>query len=156
MLVYSYNMLRLTLPLLLVLAAPAAEVKLGEPLSAGEPIPIKTLLSSPASYVDKTVQVKGKITEVCLMMGCWMMLHDGAGSAVRIKVNDGEIVFPKDSPGREAIAEGKFVRFELSKEQAIAGAKHEAEEMGNKFDPSSVKGPQVVYQVQGSGAVLLD
>ena len=57
---YSYNMLRLTLPLLLVLAAPAAEVKLGEPLSAGEPIPIKTLLSSPASYVDKTVQVKGK------------------------------------------------------------------------------------------------
>ena len=41
------------------------------------------------------------------MMGCWMMLHDGAGSAVRIKVNDGEIVFPKDSPGREAIAEGR-------------------------------------------------
>jgi len=150
-------MLRLTLPvLLLVFVASAAEVKLGEPLSATEPVPIKKLLASPDSYVDQTVKVKGKITEVCLMMGCWMMLHDGAGSAVRIKVNDGEIVFPQESPGRQAIAEGKFVRFELSKEQAMATAKHEAEETGRPFDPSMVKGPQVVYEVQGSGAVLLD
>ena len=139
-----------------LVAAHAAEVKLGEPLSSGEPVSIKKLLTLPESYVDKKVQVRGKITEVCQMMGCWMMLHDGAGSAVRIKVNDGDIVFPKDSAGREAIAEGRFVRLELSTEQAIATAKHEAEEMGRKFDPSKILGPQVVYQVQGSGAVLFD
>ena len=129
---------------------------MGEPLSLAQPTTIKQLISEPEPFVGKTVQVRGKITEVCQMMGCWMMLRDEAGSMVRIKVADGEIVFPKDSPGREAIAEGEFVRFELTKEQAVATAKHEAEEMGRTFDPSSVKGPLVVYQIQGSGAVLLD
>jgi hypothetical protein len=43
----------------------------------------------------------------------------------------------------------------LSKEEAIAKAKEEAEEKGVKFDPASVKGPMTVYQIQGSGAVIL-
>ena len=134
----------------------SAGEKLGEPLTLAEPTPIKELLAKADAHVDKTVQVKGKITEVCQMMGCWMMLHDEAGSAVRVKVHDGEIVFPKDSTGRQAIAEGEFQRFELSREQAIAAAKHEAEEQGRPFDPEQVEGPQVVYQIQGTGAVLLD
>jgi hypothetical protein len=100
--------------------------------------------------------VQGKITEVCQAMGCWMMLKDDENSMVRIKVNDGDIMFPKDSAGRKATAEGKFVKFNLTHEQAIAAAKHEAEEMGRPLDPASVKGPLAVYQIQGSGAVVFD
>ena len=83
-----------------------------------------------------------------------MMLRGDGGDMVRIKVADGEIVFPREALGREAVAEGKFVRFELSREQAAAAARHEAEEQGRRFDLLSVKGPQVVYQIQGSGAVV--
>ena len=132
----------------------AAENRLGKPLTVKEPTALATLLAHPGDYVGKTVQVKGRISEVCQMMGCWMVLTNDEGQKVRIKVNDGEIEFPKDSPGKMAVAEGKFTKIELTKEQAIAQAREEAEERGVKFDPASVKGPMTIYQIQGSGAVI--
>lgn len=133
----------------------SAAVNLGAPLTQKDQVPISTLTAKPADYVGKTVQVKGQISEVCEKMGCWMMLVDTASKAkVRIKVKDGEIVFPKDAIGKTAVAEGKFVKIELSKEQAIERAKHEAEENNRKFDPASITGPQTIYQIAGTGAVI--
>ena len=137
---------------LLCLAAPK---DLGKPLTLKEAVPVAKVMATPDDFVGKTVQVKGKVTEVCTMMGCWMNLVDGEKS-VRIKVNDGEIVFPKEAIGKPAIAEGLLKKMSLTKEQAIARAKHEAEETGRKFNPDSVKGPQTFYQIQGTGARLLD
>ena len=48
----------------------AAEIKLGKPFTVKEPMALATLLAHPDDYAGKTVQVKGKITEVCQMMGC--------------------------------------------------------------------------------------
>lgn len=142
--------------LLLVSVCLAAEVKLGKPLTLKEPTTVASLMAKPDAWVGKTVQVKGKVSEVCQMMGCWMNLVDAdSGKSIRIKVNDGEIVFPKDAAGRMAIAEGTLAKIEMSREQAVAQAKHEAEEAGRKFDPKSVKGPATSYQIQGTGAVLL-
>lgn len=146
----------ITFLLLAAVACFAAETKLGKPLTLTSPSSIKEVLDSPAQFVGKTVQVKGKVTEVCQMMGCWTNLVDADGKMIRIKVTDGEIVFPKDSIGKTAIAEGLFKKIELTKEQAIAQAKHEAEEQGRKFNPASVKSGTTIYQIQGAGAVLLD
>ncbi len=86
----------------------AADVSLGQPLTVKQPVAISALLAKPAGYVGKTVQVKGKITAVCQEMGCWMELADEKDAKIRIKVEDGVIVFPKSSAGKTAIAEGKF------------------------------------------------
>lgn len=135
----------------------AAEVPLGKPLTLKDHLSVSRLVADPDPLVGKTVQVKGKITEVCQMMGCWMnLVEPGTTKSVRIKVNDGEIVFPKDSIGKMAIAEGTMKKITLSKEQAIAMARHEAEEQGRKFHPESVKSGAVIYRIQGVGAVLLD
>src|SRR5512133_1310316 len=88
----------------------AADLKLGKPLTPKEAMPIATLLANADDYNGKTVQVKGKVTEVCQMMGCWMELTNDEGQRVRIKVDDGVIVFPKDSTGKTAVAEGKFTK----------------------------------------------
>jgi hypothetical protein len=134
----------------------AADQKLGQPLTAGEPISVAALLEKPAPLVGKTVQVKGKITEVCEAMGCWMNLTDGANHMVRIQVADGgDIVFPKDSIGKTAIAEGKLEKLEMTREQAIAAAREEAQETHRKFDASKIKSGKTVYQIAGSGAVIL-
>lgn len=132
----------------------AAELKLGKPLTLKEAMPLATLVSHADEYAGKTVQVKGKITSVCQMMGCWMELTNDAGQHVRIKVEDGDIVFPKDSAGKMAVAEGKFTKTELTREQTIARAKEEAEESGRKFDPSKVKAGMTLLQIQGTGAVI--
>ena len=133
----------------------AADVKLGKPLTAKEPVALSTLLANPADYLGKTVQVKGTIVEVCQMMGCWLDLTNEAGQKIRVKVEDGDIVFPKDSSGQKVIAEGKFTKLDLTREQAVARAEEEAKDKGKKFDPASVKGPLTVYQIEGIGAVVL-
>ena len=134
-----------------------ATLNLGSPLTLKQPDSVDKIASAPASYAGKTIQVKGKIIEVCQMMGCWMNLADPeTGKLLKIKVNDGDIVFPKDSIGKLAIAEGKLVKIELTREQAIAKARHEAEEQGRKFNPASVKSGATIYQIQGTGALILE
>lgn len=135
--------------------AAAADEKLGAPLTITEQTPIAGLMAKPVRFVGRTVQVKGKVTDVCRTMGCWIMLTDPAsGAAVRIKANDGEIVFPKESLGKTAVAEGVFNQIRLTREQAVERARHEAEEQGRKFDSSTVKGPLTIYQIQGAGAII--
>ena len=79
-----------------------------------------------------------------------------AEKALRFKVKDGEILFPKNSAGRNVVAEGVLKKIELTQQQAVAWAKHEAEERGEKFDAAKIKSGMTMYQIQGSGAVLLD
>jgi len=135
----------------------AATVNLGKPLTLKEPMSVQTLVSAPDEYLGKTVQVKGKVVDVCQMMGCWMELVEaGSGARVRIKVEDGVIVFPKDSVGRTAVAEGVFSKLVMTREEAIAQAQHEAEANNRKFDPSTIKGGVTIYQVQGTGATVAD
>lgn len=142
--------LAVTLPLV------ASDENLGAPLTLKTQTPIAEILAKPARFVGRSVQVKGKITDVCQKMGCWMMLLDAAtGASIRIKANDGEIVFPKESVGKMAVAEGSFREIKLTRAQAVERAKHEAEEKGSKFDPASVPGPVTIYQIQGTGAVIL-
>jgi len=146
------------LPALLLAAITcSAAVNLGRPLTLKQPESVNKILSAPGDYVGKTIQVKGKITEVCQMAGCWMSLADAeTGKLLTIKVNDGDIVFPKESIGKLAIAEGKLVKMELTREQAVSKARHEAEEQGRKFNAASIKSGATVYQIQGTGAVILE
>ena len=149
--------MRVFCAVLMVCSLAGAQTKLGKPLTLKEATPVEKVMASPDQYVGKVVQVKGKVVDLCQMMGCWMNLADPAsGKMVRIKVQDGEIVFPKEAMGKMAIAEGRFVKLELTREQAVARARHEAEENKRRFDPTTVTGPVTMYQIAGAGAVILD
>jgi len=135
----------------------AAPVKLGKPLTLNESIGIDKLTAHPEKYAGKVVQVKGQVRDVCQAMGCWMELADPeSAKTIRIKVKDGEIVFPKEAVGKTAVAEGKLIKVELTKEEAVAQAQHEAEMNGRKFDPASITAGVTYYQIQGTGAVILE
>ena len=62
----------------------AAELKLGKPLTIKEPVSIEKIYAEPDKFLDKKVAVKGRIVEVCQMMGCWMNLVDPSSG----KMND--------------------------------------------------------------------
>lgn len=134
----------------------AGETQLGKPLALQQETPIGRILKEPATFVGKPVQVRGKVVELCERMGCWMNLVDADGRRLRIKVKDGDIVFPQSALGKQAIAEGTLTKLELNLEQARAYAKHEAEEQGRAFKPESIKTGTTLYQIQGSGAVIVE
>jgi len=147
------------IPLLLgVLISPALAKKgksYGEPLTGKEITKISVLLAEPDGYVGKTVRVEGVITGVCERRGCWVSLaSDEEFQELRIKVDDGVIVFPIESKGKKAIAEGIFTKIEMSLDDTVAYRKHQAEEHGEEFDPASVTEPLTYYQIKATGAVI--
>jgi Domain of unknown function (DUF4920) len=147
--------LALALAATAVAALAGEATKLGRPFILSQPQPVREVLANPDALVGKAVQVKGKVTEVCQMAGCWMALADLETTKVlRVKVNDGDIVFPKEAVGKVAIAEGTLTKLSLTREQAVAMAKHEAEEQGRKFNPASVKSGGVIYHLKGAGAII--
>lgn len=133
----------------LVLVAPlaAGETKLGTGISLKESTAIKALVEQPGAYVGKTLRVDGVATAVCSAMGCWMAVAaegDEKGATVRIKVDDGVIVFPMTAKGRKVSAEGVF--------EAVGGDAEAKEAAGEhaKHDPKASQ----TYQLKAKGAVI--
>lgn len=140
-------------------APPSAKVTPGQVLGRGvgkaELVAIGELTKSPAAYVGRTIRVEGVVTDVCPMAGCWIDLAgEAAGTQVHIKVDDGVIVFPKEAKGKQAAVEGVFTRIERTRDEALASAKHLAEERGEAFDPEKADIVLVTYQIKGTGAVI--
>lgn len=136
---------------LLEKADPAGEY--GKGVAVTEATDIAAILAEPEAFEGKTVLVKGEVAEVCAMRGCWMDVASGA-EKIRIKVRDGDIVFPLSAVGHEAAVEGMVERLDLSREKAVEWLAHEAEEKGEAFDSTSVTGPLTIWRIKGAGAVI--
>lgn len=154
-----YCVYALLMPLMLGAAiAAAGEGKMyGKKVTVKAVTPIADVLANPDTYEGKQVLVEGKVGDVCKKMGCWMILTgEGKDETIRIKVKDGEIVFPQEARGKMARAQGVVSVRSMTKEQLIAQGEHMAEEQGIKFDPATVTGPKKVVQINGEGAVISD
>ncbi|HEY7751481.1 MAG TPA: DUF4920 domain-containing protein [Ignavibacteriaceae bacterium] len=128
---------------------------LGEEITLSEKTNISEILANPESYLDKVVLVEGEVLEVCPKMGCWMELKsDAENQKIKIKVKDGDIVFPMEAVGSNAVVEGKVYKIEMTQEEAVGYMEHLAEEKGVEFDPSTVTGPMTIYQIKGNGAKI--
>jgi uncharacterized protein DUF4920 len=115
--------------------------------------PLKSVLADPASYKGKIVQVQGRVAEVCPKRGCWIdLVAVDSGAKLRVKVADGQIVFPLSAKDHVATVEGVVEKIELDEVQNRVWQAHLAEERGEPFDSTSVAGPATLYQLSGLGA----
>jgi len=127
----------------------------GEALTLTETTPVTTILDDPEAWVGERVLVEGMVVEVCENRGCWMEVAAGREhETIRVKVEDGVIVFPLTARGKTARVEGTVEKVELTYEEAVEQARHQAEEHGEEFDPASVTGPETTYRIRGLGAVI--
>jgi hypothetical protein len=133
------------------LAMTTAEEKYGKGVSLDTKTPIADVVKNPEAFVGKTIRIDGTATAVCAHMGCWMAVSetDKADSpTVRLKVEDGVIVFPVSAKGKAVSAEGVFERIKADdaegKEAASEHAKHQA-----KPEAATAK-----YQLKATGAVV--
>lgn len=111
----------------------------GNHLPKGSIYSVDELLSSSKDKLGSDILVTGIITEVCPMRGCWLQVKDdNSDSSIRIKVTDGEIVFPLSAKGRNITAKGIFTKLELSKKQAKNWKRHLALEKGIDLDTSKI------------------
>jgi hypothetical protein len=142
-----------------VMAAATAAPK-GQTFGAGvkltQATSVDAILAAPKDFNGKTVRVEGMVTDVCPKRGCWFELAGSKpGQKLRFKVTDGEMVFPMDSKGRKAVAEGVVAVKELTLEQTKERAEYEAKEYGKTYDPAAITEPAVSVRIDGTGAIFL-
>ena len=116
--------------------------------------PVAHILAAPASYLGQTVLVEGRVGEVCEHSGCWMDVVADDGVDIRVKVEDGVIVFPLSARGRTALVEGKVEALELTPAETFARAANRARAAGEPFDSSATYPASTVYRIRGTGALI--
>lgn len=127
----------------------------GEKITLKGATQISAILDQPAQFLGKKVLVQGEVLDVCSMAGCWIDLaSDKPEQKIRVKVDDGVIVFPMEAKGHKAKVEGEVYEIKMTREKAIEYYQHVAKEKGETFDPASVEGPVTLYQIKGIGAVI--
>ena len=132
--------------------------KYGDKINLSESKKIEDLINNSENYLDKNVLISGEILEVCPMRGCWINVKNKDSSTnIRVKVTDGEIVFPLSAKGKNINVEGIFSKLEFSKEQAIKWKIHLAEEKGITLLPEDVKlnsDDLIEYRINATGAKI--
>ena len=119
---------------------------------------IVDLISNKDVFINKEVKIRGLVNEVCPMRGCWLEVMDENGiDKLRIKVTDGDIVFPLSAKGRNIEAEGQFSILTLNKQQAKNWKKHLAAEKGIEIDTSEIilsQNDYFEYRLNTAGAKI--
>jgi len=129
----------------------------GEPLTLSTLTHVSVILERPEEFLGERVLVEGVVADVCDHQGCWMdIIGDREGETIQVKVDDGVIVFPQGATGHRARVEGVVERIDRTEEEAIAAARYRAEERGMEFDPSTVAGPETVYRIKATGALIAE
>lgn len=154
-------MVRNTLITALMMLLPALCVaggveKYGEALTEGlEVTPIGEILGDPDAWVGKKVQIAGVVSGVCAHQGCWIELSSEDDATLRVKVGDGVIVFPQESVGRQAVAEGEVEIQDLKRDQYEGWLRRSVEEEAREFDPSEVgEAPYRIVRLKGLGSEI--
>lgn len=98
-------------PVLIMLAATLlftvqAATLFGEQVDKTAVVPVAEVLQQPQLYLDKVVTISGTVDSVCSKQGCWMKFVAGGDMPFRIKVRDGDMVFPLTAKGKTVYASG--------------------------------------------------
>ncbi|MDX1727572.1 MAG: DUF4920 domain-containing protein [Pseudoalteromonas tetraodonis] len=142
---------------LLVLSTAAKAQQFGLPIDNSTLIKISTLMANPDNFLDEQVTIEGTVVGICAKRGCWMTIaSDKRFENLKIKVNDGDMVFPMTSKGSKAIATGKLNKIQLNLTRTKALLAHRAQQSGNEFDESSVITPMAIYQLIPSGVKIIE
>jgi len=130
----------------------------GKNISEDDVMNINQLLEFPSEKLGKNVSINGQIIDVCPMRGCWLQLKDiNTNEEIRIKVTDGEIVFPLSAKGKNVIVKGVFTKLDFSEDQAIRWKIHLAEEKGIELDTSDIvltENDYFEYRINAFGAKI--
>jgi hypothetical protein len=153
-----------------VLAGDGVGSTFGGGVTLEKPVTISQLLERPDDFLGQKVRVDGVVSAVCAHRGCWMQVKDPkTDQAIRIKVEDGVIVFPASAVGKTASAEGTFEAIAIDPAPQTTPSQTTASHEGHDHaEASSYEGPEHeascagepigerIFLIRGTGAVVFD
>jgi hypothetical protein len=124
------------------------DTTLGTGVKLKDATPISALVKAPKDYVGKTVRIDGVATAVCQAMGCWLAVAESDAKdapTLRLKVEDGVIVFPMSAKGKKVSAEGTF--------ESIGGHDEHAKEAAHEHAKADAKA-STQFHIKATGAII--
>ena len=136
-------------------AAPAASAEAawthyGAPFSATTKVSAADLLANPAQFEGQTLQITGRVADVCSKAGCWMVISEGDKS-IRVLMKDHSFAVDKQGAGSDCTVEGTIE----AKAVDPATVQHFAEESRKpEVMPENGVKDGKIYQVQATGVAM--
>lgn len=135
----------------------AAPLSFGPEFDKTHVVAVTDVIANPAAYLQQDITVTGKIQAVCKKQGCWMTLAAAEDAPTfRIKVRDGDMVFPLSSMGKTAYAHGRIQPLPMNLQASIDYLAEQAEKGGSVFDPTKVTEPVTLYQLVPTSVEITD
>lgn len=127
--------------------------KYGAEITLDQKTAISEILADAESFVGKKVLVEGTVVGVCEKRGCWINLSgDKEFETIKVKVNDGEIVFPMEAKGKKALVEGEVYSMVVKGDDC--GGDCADDHSDEKENCEHEKTTKKVYLIKGLGAVI--
>jgi len=155
-----FKLLTLSLLVLLYACKSAPESKqvgdfsvFGEDFEHSKAIAYTDLLSKFPEEGKMQATVKGEISSVCQVKGCWMnMVTDGNEEELFVKFKDYGFFMPMDITGKEVIMHGEAYKETTSVEEL----RHYAEDEGkSKEEIAAITEPEVELKFMASGVKMI-
>ncbi len=130
-----------------------AQQYFGEKIDAKGITPIKEVISQLSPDKEVQAKIKGDITAVCQMKGCWMRVKDMEGNEFFVRFKDYGFFMPKDAAGKTAVLRGKaFIHT-----TPVDELKHYAEDAGKSEEEiAKITEPEQEYRFLADGVILYD
>lgn len=112
--------------------------------------PATEILGNPAQFVDQTVLLEGKVTDVCQKAGCWMVITDDE-TTMRVLMQDHSFAVDKGGTGAHCRVEGQIVAKEIDPAE-VAHFESESEDVENM--PEKAAAGNVTYQLVATGVAM--
>lgn len=149
-----------SLTLLFTLTSTFAQNTFGEKITTKKAISYEKLLAKLDKMDAKSkpieVKVKGDVSAVCQVKGCWMKVvskEDATKPVLFVKFKDYAYFMPKDLPGGKVVMKGKAYIEETSVEEL----KHYAEDDGQSAaEIAKITEPKRELKFMADGVVILD
>ncbi len=152
------NLVKLVFGLIMTTLACTATAEIqrfGTSIDIAALTPVSQIVAKPDQFLGKVITVQGRIQSVCTNKGCWMQLaSDQAQQQFKIKVRDGDMVFPVSARGKTAYATGTLQKTELDLASTQEHFADIAEREQRAFDPATVTEPLVLLQLVPTGVEI--
>ncbi len=113
-------------------------------------VPVNAISQKVSELGSGAVKVKGEISDVCAVKGCWMTIKDGE-QEMRVTFKDYGFFVPKDVAGKTAIMEG------IAKVETISveTLRHYAEDAGESAEEiAKITKPEEELTFEAIGVII--
>lgn len=128
-----------------------AGMTFGQTTTADGAINVNELASKITSDKETAVKIKGKVTDVCTMEGCWIKVQTADGKMM-IKMKDHAFKVPVDLNGKEVVVNGTA----SMKVTSVKELQHYAEDAGkSKEEIAKITEPKKEIILTAKGVLVL-